>query len=209
MKRNHRIRLNQKAFTIVELLIATAILSTILVMVTTMMVSIGNLYYKGVNQARVQDDVRNITDEVAQHLQLSDAGPLPPAVSPNGKIKAYCIGDTRYTFTLNTQIGNLAAQSPHVLWRDNNPTPDSCATTNTFLASPPPATNGTELIVPNSSLTFFSISNTSPYTVSVGVAFGDLTLLNLNGLNTHCKGNLGDQFCATSTLTTTVAQRIN
>jgi len=206
MKRKHQTRLNQKAFTIIELMIATAVFSTILVMVTIMMISIGNLYYKGVNEARVQDDVRSITDEVAQHLELSDAGPLPPAVSPNGLNHAYCIGDTRYTFTLNRQI---VTQTPHVLWRDTNPTPDSCSTTNTFLTSPPPATNGSELIAPNSRLTFFSISNTSPYTISVGIAFGDTTLLNLSGINTTCKGNIGDQFCATATLTTTVTQRVN
>ena len=56
----------QAGFTIVELMIATAILSTILLLVTTMMINIGNLYYKGVNQARVQDGVRTLADDVGE-----------------------------------------------------------------------------------------------------------------------------------------------
>ncbi len=65
----------QKGFTIIELMIATAVLSTILVMVTVVMVNIGSLYYKGINQARVQDDVRSIADEIIKNIQLNDQPP--------------------------------------------------------------------------------------------------------------------------------------
>lgn len=207
MKHPKRTALNQKAFTIIELMIATVVLSTILVMVTTMMIGIGNLFYKGVNQARVQDDVRSITDDVSQHLQLSDNAPLS-ATSLDSLTHVYCIGTIRYTYILGTQIGTGPGQSPHVLWRDDNPIAGSCSATSGFLNSPPSGLNGTELIAPNSRLTDFTISASSPYTVSVGVAYGDDDLLNLAGLNTTCKGNIGDQFCSTSSLTTTVVQRI-
>jgi prepilin-type N-terminal cleavage/methylation domain-containing protein len=198
--------LNQKAFTIIELMIATAVLSTILIMVTFMMISIGNLYYKGVNQARVQDDVRTISDDVSQHLQLSDSLPLF-AVAGDGT-SAYCIGNTRYTYMLNKQVGSGPGQIAHVLWRDSNPAPNSCSASVGFLNSATPSADGVELIAPNSRLTFFSVSLSSPYTISIGVAYGDNNLLNLSGLNTTCKGSIGDQFCSTGTLTTTVVQRI-
>ncbi|HZL07887.1 MAG TPA: prepilin-type N-terminal cleavage/methylation domain-containing protein [Candidatus Dormibacteraeota bacterium] len=231
MKHIRRTGLNQRAFTIIELMIATAVLSTILLLVTVMMMSIGNLYYKGVNQARIQDDARSIVDDVSQHLQLSDNLPLS-ATSLNGQIHVYCIGTVRYTYVLNRQIGTGATQSPDVLWRDDNPVPGSCATTNGFLNSPPPNLNGTELISPNSRLTGFSISASSPYIMSVGVAYGADDLLCdsgsagdcvFQGLSLHmsqiisglapsgtilCKGNIGDQFCSTAGLTTTVVQRI-
>ena len=203
MKYKRPSQLNQKAFTIVELMIATTILSTILILVTVMMVGIGNLFYKGVNQARVQDDVRTISDDVSQHLQLSDSPPLA-SVSGDGT-GVYCIGDTRYTYVLNQQIGSA---NPHVLWRDSNPTPGSCAATDGFLNNTTPSPDGTELIAPNSRLTYFNISLSSPYTISIGVAYGDDDLLNLAGLNTTCKGSIGDEFCSTATLTTTVVQRI-
>src|SRR5665213_2550121 len=80
MKYNPK-NLNRKAFTIIELMIATSVLSIILLLVTTMMISIGNLYYKGINQARVQDDVRTISDDLSSHLQLSDQAPQP-AITP-------------------------------------------------------------------------------------------------------------------------------
>jgi len=232
MKYTTRPGLNQKAFTIVELMIATAVLSTILLLVTAMMMSIGNLYYKGVNQARVQDATRSITDDVSQHLQLSDNVPLA-AVSLDGQTHVYCIGNTRYTYVLDKQIGTQAGQSPHVLWRDDNPVPGSCSATVGFLNSPPSGLNGSELISPNSRLTAFSISAGSPYSVSVGIAYGDNDQLcdngsagdcNFSGVSPHmnqiisgaispagliiCKGTTGQQFCSTSNLTTTVVQRI-
>lgn len=223
-----------EGFTIVELLIATAVLSTILVLVTVVMVNIGHLYYKGLNQARVQDDTRSITDEVAQHLELGDN--YFKVANSNGTVHAYCIGSERYTYVLYRQIGSDAAkqQSTHVLWRDQNPTPGSCSPTNLpDLSNATPSADGTEMIAPNSRLTAFNIDGTSPYDLSVGVAYGDNDLLcdtgvpnncttgdigtlinngsyapGNQGRNIKCKGNIGDQFCATSFLRTTVLRRL-
>jgi prepilin-type N-terminal cleavage/methylation domain-containing protein len=209
MKRLRRTRLNKKGFTIIELMIATSVLATILLMVTVMMIGIGKLYYKGINQARVQDNVRSIGDELAQHLQLSDQGPqqagTPINVSIAGHpyvINAYCIDNTRYSYIIGVQIGSI----PHVLWRD--PTPSTGCTTPAALNNPG-LSGGTELIAPHSRLTDFTISPlTSPYSISVGVAYGDDDLLTLNGVNTTCKSVTGDQFCSAAGLTTVVVQRI-
>src|SRR5665213_548059 len=178
MTHSHRTKLNQKAFTIVELMIATTILSVILVMATVTMINIGNLYYKGINQARVQDSVRNNTDEVSQQLQLSVLPPETPLVNPvpagDGihQIYAYCIGATRYSYIKNSQIGSDASkhQVAHVLWRDAAP-PSGC-TQNTGLLNIS-LTGGTELIAPNSRLTGFTISLASPYSLSISEAYGD------------------------------------
>jgi prepilin-type N-terminal cleavage/methylation domain-containing protein len=192
-------------FTIIELLIATAVLSTILLLVTSLMINIGKLYYKGINQARVQDNVRSITDEVAQHLQLGDS--FIPVIS--GSEQAYCMGTTRYTYILNKQIGSDAStQSLHVLWRDKNPTPGNCPAALPVLTTPMPSSGGSELIAPNARLTDFTITGSSPYSVSVSVAYGDDDLLNLSGVNTKCKGDIGDQFCATAKLQTIVVRRL-
>lgn len=222
----HKYR-NQQGFTIVELLIATAVLSTILVLVTVLMVNIGNLYYKGINQARVQGATRNITDEVSQHLELSSGVLQATANASYPNIQAYCTSDTRYTFITGVQIGHKAPPGTvgpvyyHILWRDTNPTPGSCQVdaTNGGAMTDASATNGTELIPPNSRLTAFCIgtidaSNTcnvstiSPYTLSVGIAYGDDDLLNVNGISTVCSGIKGDQFCATAHLTTAAVKRL-
>lgn len=184
----HR-KLRQEGFTIIELLISTAVLSTILVTVTIIMINIGNLYYKGVNQARVQDAARNITDEISQRLQLNSQPQVYSAASaPNGS-QAYCVGTTRYTYVLGVQIGTRGPGTPppsavpfqHILWRDTIASAGNCVTASLTSADPSlgsdaggvNAVDGTELITSASRLFNFSISpSTSPYTVKVGVAYG-------------------------------------
>jgi prepilin-type N-terminal cleavage/methylation domain-containing protein len=205
-------RTRQQGFTIVELLIATTVLSVILLLVTIMMTNISNLYYRGVNQSRLQDDVRNTTAEIAQHLELNDQAVTPATHTYNGfAMSAYCLGGTRYSYITDTQIGTGIGQIQHVLWRDSYS--GTCIPVNLSLANPengPSAgTNGTELMAPNSMLTALSISANSPFTLSIGMAYGTTSVLNLNGVNSTCKDGAGDDFCATASLTTTVVQRLN
>lgn len=184
---------HQKGFTIIELMIATAVLSTILVMVTVVMVNIGSLYYKGINQAHIQDDVRSVTDEIIKNIQLNDQP--PSAAAGPVSTQFYCIGRVRYAYVLGAQIGHAAPGTGtvyhHVLWRDTNPTPGSCPTqidpsnpsspqinlTDANLASADAANNGTELMTSNSRLTEFSMTTDSPSVVVVGAAYGDDDLL--------------------------------
>ncbi len=229
----------QAGFTIIELLIATSILSTMLVMVTTMMIGISNLYYKGINQSRVQDAVRGVTEEVGHALQLTDKTPLseasPISFSINGStlaIKAYCIDTTRYSYIIGVQIGSGSNRISHVLWRDDIAATANCLPVNLQLSNPesgPNAgTNGTELATPNSRLNKFTIGLISPYNISVGMVYGDDDLLCSPSVvgscasstvmspqaqytlgDLRCRGKTGDQFCSVSNLTTTVVQRLN
>ena len=224
---------SQQGFTIIELLIATSVLTVILMLATVMITSIGNLYYKGITLSQTQDTVRSITDQLTQDLQLSDGLPsVPdPATPGNPNINtsyaagktmySTCVGTTRYSYALDQQINTDLS---HVLWRDNigsgntcNPVDLSSATPNSILS---PGTNGTELIGPKSRLTAFmiTVSGTSLYNVKLGVAYGDSDLLagtddsNLlagSDFNVGCAGSTGDQFCATDRLITSVIQRLN
>jgi prepilin-type N-terminal cleavage/methylation domain-containing protein len=128
-------RRSEDGFTIIELIIATAVLSIMLVLVTVLMINIGNLYYKGINQSRVQDSVRNITDSIGDQLKLSDKVPQQATSSTDGHTHAYCIGDKRYTYVLGVQIGHGGLDATghetnpaykHVLWQDTNPSPGTC-----------------------------------------------------------------------------------
>ena len=206
-----------------------------LLMATVMMINIGKLYYKGISQARIQDNVRSITDEVSKHLELGDNFFL----RTSGAEQSYCIGSTRYTFILYRQIGDNPLspdyQSKHVLWRDANPTPGSCPAVLPNLAASTPSAGGTELITPHARLTAFTINGSSPYTISVSEAYGDNDLLCDNGTSAdcsppagpssvvtklsngsqsapagtiRCRGEIGDRFCATAILDTTVVRRL-
>ncbi len=200
----------QAGFTIIELMIATAILSTILILVTVMMINIGSLYYKGINQARVQDNVRSIVDELSQHLQLSSSnGVLIGANNFGGTtVSSICFDSVRYSYVLHKQIGSGPSKIAHVLWRDSIPSGGLCTPAN---LTNPSLSGGSELIAPNSRLSDLTISpGSSPYSISVGVAYGDDDLLTGPGTTSPlCKGDSGDQYCATAKLNTIVAKRIN
>lgn len=218
---SRKLRRNQQGFTIIELMVATSVMSVMLVMVTFIMINIGNLYYKGINQSRIQTAARNLSDDLKQHLQLSDglrtgADPAQPGV------QAICIGDTRYTYILNRQVDG----SSHALWRDRNTTPGSC----TFAALPnmgaaTPSPGGVELIPARSRLVEFSVTGSSPYNISIGMAYGDDNVLcnssvggdcalETDSTELHnpghilCKGRQGTAFCATSYLQSTVVKRL-
>ncbi|HSW37394.1 MAG TPA: prepilin-type N-terminal cleavage/methylation domain-containing protein [Candidatus Saccharimonadales bacterium] len=196
----------QKGFTIVELMIATTVLSVILLMATVIITGIGNLYYKGVNQSKIQDAARNIADEVAQNLELGKGYTTASGAPGTHGEKSYCMSTARYTYVLGKQIGTNGLN--HILWRDTVPS-TGCATLDLSLAQP--SAGGVEMIGSGSRLSNFNIlPATSPYTITVFVAYGDDVLLqNPSGTSPTCLGNKSDSFCATAALTTTVVQRVH
>ncbi len=237
MSNYHSLNHTQRGFTIIELLIAMTVLSVILLLASIMMTNIGNLYYKGISQAHVQGAVRATIDEVSQHLQLTDS---TPTIYTSGTTQAYCMGTTRYTYVLGKQLSPTLGidKSQHVLWRDTIPA-NTCASPIPpllpDLSATTPSSGGAELMAPRSRLTNFTISNTSPYTITITLAFGDTDLLCDSGTlgdctstnpstkiwndgsntppigSVRCKGSQatsGQQFCGTAGLTTTVVRRI-
>lgn len=207
LKRN-----DQEGFTIVELLIATAVLSTLLVVVSVMMANIGRLYYKGINQAKMQENVRSVVDDISERLQLNNSNVL---TANNGAVGAYCIGATRYTYVIGAQLKDDPdpGEYKHVLWRDTI-SPGTCSVANLMLDNP--SSNGSELITTRSRLTQFSINRTaSPYVVTMKLVYGDndqiddpsIPGVQTIGAGVKCLSQAGNQFCATASLTTTVVQR--
>jgi hypothetical protein len=221
---NHKILKNQKGFTILELMI-------------------GNLYFKGLTQSRVQSSTRDITDGLVQQLQDSNQV-IESIVEDYGHnqkdnndryVQAVCIGNVRYTFVTNTEIGDNGAYGAssgtfkHIMWRDS--TSANFANNGSFFGScppvnllvPDPSTNifdsGTDLVGPNTLLNPLYngsstnapppvLSSSSPYTINVNLDYGAYDLLNFTGPTVSCNGGVGDKFCATSSLTVTVVQRL-
>ena len=225
---------SQQGFTIIELLIATSVLTLILMLATVMITNIGNLYYKGITLSQTQDTVRSVVDQLTQDLQLADGLPsVPDPVVPGNPnintslvagqtLYATCIGTTRYSYVLDKQI---VTSLPHVLWRDSIGSGSICSPVDLSSTTTPnsaisPGTNGAELMGTKSRLTSLVIttSSASLYTVKVSIAYGEDDLLagadtsNLLGgtdYNVACAGSTGNQFCATDRLTTSVIQRVN
>lgn len=215
-------RRDQHGFTIVELMIATTVLSVILLLVSVMMINLGRLYFKGINQARIQNNVRSTVDEIAQRLQFNGQNPQDGGSVTYGSglppVWATCIGNTRYTHVKTIQLGGAdAGPFKHVLWRDTLRHAGSCPNTadlrennpSSPVISPESNHDGTELIVPRSRIADFYISGTAPYEVILTAIYGDTDLLvNPNQPSAACAGGTGDQFCARASLKTTVGKRL-
>jgi prepilin-type N-terminal cleavage/methylation domain-containing protein len=195
---------DQQGFTIIELMIATAVLSTLILVATIIIINIGNLYDKGVNLAHTQDAVRDITDEMAQDIKFSGysvvsdpnttATPIdgPSSITPRSAVlHAYCVGSVRYSYVIgyelgsNTQIDGVTnpyPTVPAVLWRDTNPNGPNGACSAVDLFSPAALTadgSGVELAPSGTRLTDFAVTGgeTTPYNISVMLVYGDYDLL--------------------------------
>ena len=220
----------EKGFTILEIMIATVVVSVILVLITSVMIGLQNLYNKGLNEERAQDNVRSIVDQIAQEIQASGSVVLDqPGIftatiaGTNYPVNAYCIGSVRYLFVTGLQLGSQTQQS---LWRDSSDSGNKCVFTPTnsnlnIIYNNPNSIvtdNGKELIANGARLTYFKIlppftyPNDPNYTIQLSIAYGNDNQLNpfpFTTTNAKCNGGAGDQFCATASLSTEVAQRDN
>ena len=217
-----------------ELMIAISILSIILLLSSMVLVGIGNLYSKGANLSNVQDTTRNIVENVVSAVQFSgdQLNNGQPAIvhnyvynSSTVQVSAYCFGQTRYSFVTGF---NLPPGWSHILWLDRMSTPGDCFPLDIGQPSPTclgilgcidsQSNSGSELIGANMHIATFDITEYNPqlYSVSVGIGFGakDMFVSNggvptlVNG-NYQCSDSAGQQYCASSYLTTFASERLS
>jgi prepilin-type N-terminal cleavage/methylation domain-containing protein len=207
---------NQAGFTLVELMIATSIFAIILLAATATLIQVGRMYYKGVITSRTQNAARTITDDIARTLQFS-SGEVYRIGPSSGTPPAYavCFADKRLSFALNIQSPEQVA---HALWQDTISTgPATCSTNPVNLTSTNPGgVNGKDLLDPHMRLTKLDVVRSAGdptlevYNVTVGVAYGETDLFNLDGTGNpvSCKGTVvGGQWCAMSEINTQVYRR--
>lgn len=210
---------NKRGFTIIELLIATAVFSVVLLLVATAIVQMGRIYYNGVSRSRTQTITRNISDEISRGIQFSGggssvAGPFYRTVGVSDREGGICINDIIYNFVLDQPLepAGGAGNSPRVLLAH----PGSCSS---FTASSlidvktTPIPNSRELMGEKMRLLDLNvvIGANRTYTINVTVALGTDDLLTdpPRDANTLCKLGHGKQFCAVSKLTSFVQKRVN
>jgi prepilin-type N-terminal cleavage/methylation domain-containing protein len=202
---------SESGFTIIELMIATSVLAVIILLVTVMITSIGNLYYKGVTQSQTQDTTRNIADQLSQDIELADSVPVVVTdthIVPGKTLYALCVGTSRYSYVIGEVLGTNGFQ--HIVWRDK-PSSPGCTPANLTMTDPPGGTNGSELMGAKSQLSALVVntpSGSSLSTITVGVVYGASDLHTGSGTNTTCNGKVGDQFCASDALTVSAIQRV-
>lgn len=223
----------QDGFTIIELLIATAVFSMVLLVLTAGVLSIGRSYQRGVIETRTHTTARAIVDEVSQAMQFSgpdskgtDGTPLNSA--PAGSL-GYCIGSKVYSFKQGVQVtGTTHALVSHPV----NPAA-SCGSASAIPQNLPStaAPGSLELLSDKMRLSKFDVrrvTGTDLYTITIRIVYGEndlicspstvsntcntdtpITATELSAGDINCKNiRSGTQFCAATELTTTVQKRI-
>ncbi len=224
----HKTKNKSGGFTIIELMIAISIFALVLMALSAVMIQIGRAYYRSVYTSRTQDAMRNISDNITRSIQFS-GNPVIKGSSPN--FDAVCIGSTRYTYALNSEVG----AGGQALWRDRVFASGSCDPLD--LSSIPTGNEGSELLSENMRLLAFSVEevpgSTREYVVRIDVGYGDDdqmegadedgdtiedlgdAVADLNDDSTsnivrfRCKpSTINFQFCAVSSLESTVTRRL-
>jgi len=215
-------------FTIVELMLATAVFSLVLIGALAGFLRTGNLFYKGVTLTQTQASAKQVLDDVSNNISDSTGvGDLN-----NSGYTYYCIGDTRYTYTYQTvtegsavNYGNQARGGNFGVIKDqvtNCPTPcwNSCPS-GTYTID-----GGTELLAPNMRVSQFLVckapGTSNLWNINIAVVYNTNT--SSSGLDPgsapvscpagggtptytapSCQGGTSEQqFCAVSNLSTSV-----
>lgn len=213
-----------KGFTIVELMIATMVFATVLLVITSGIIQFTRSYYRGATVAKTQDTARSIIDSVSQSIQFGSA--LPSDMYASGSPQYFCAGGYQFIFNKGTKYDSV--QSPTY----TNPGLYLVQSMNGCNApSNPLPIGGRQLL--NSNMRVTQLTQTflgnGLYSVSVTVAYGDDDLLCDGGEPATCQPNApvltptafasvssdircrltqGSEFCAVSTLSTIVKKRI-
>ncbi len=218
---------NQKAgFTIIELIIATAVFSIILLMATFALLQIGRTYYKGITTNKTQQTSRNVTDEISRAIQFSGSG----ITETTNDSKPFCIGDQRYSYKLNQQVENSINtplnQGYHALVVDSyagcngsSPKISGFDTANPGESGHPAGRELLETHMRLAKLVVKKIADSNLYQVTIRVVYGDSDLLDdkldangnpgTDGVRDSCSSTRqGGQFCAVSELSTVVEKRL-
>lgn len=193
---------NQRGFTIIELMISTAVFSVVLLVVTLGILDINRTYYKGLANSKTQEVARAIIQDVSQAVQFN-GGKISNSIIPGIR----CVGERQYSFVLFQKV----TDNPEVHGLIARTGSDCPSGPNMVLGS-----GETELLGENMRLSKFevrSVNNTPGlYRVTVRVVYGDDDLIDNLGFpgggNTCKSQRAGSQFCAVSELSTVVQQRV-
>jgi len=205
-------------FTILEVLIATMVFTVVLMICIQVVTRIGQLYFKGVTSAQIQDLTRKLSEEFSGQIQFGSGIPYPDTISgndPNLPL-VFCVGDNSYRAIMNRRVGDSITSGPVTSVLLRKPYSGACSFSNTWFD------DATELAIKNMSILKLSIirSTTDPYiwTLDIRLALGDSDIFSYPAVSTDdpavygaaiCKsGILGSQFCATSELSSTILRRV-
>lgn len=216
-------RVNRQGFTVVELLIATAVFAVVLLVAQTSFVEIGHLFYKGVSITQTQDVADHIFQDINGSFQTA-ANIGGSQNSSSGGYDYYCIGNTRYTYRINNETNtdatpdHSAAGNFGVLKDVLNGSGSACAAPcsdtggGSCAAGTVKFNNPIELLGNKMRVEQFDVSQSTTtsnlYNVSIIVAYGENNTLAYSTPGDYstvsCQGDSKNNFCAVSQVNTSI-----
>jgi prepilin-type N-terminal cleavage/methylation domain-containing protein len=197
------IKRTQSGFTIIELMIATLVFSVILVLITTGVLYFTRSYYAGLNRINTQNTARAIVSDISQSIQFTGTA---IATTDDTGASYFCAGGKIYVFKPGVQYqgGAATAANPGLYVV---PQSSGCAS----LASYTNAPGQQQLLGKGMRIAGLTVTKTGAqlYSINLTLLYGDDDLLSATtGVGAHCMSQDGSQYCAVSTLSTTVERRL-
>lgn len=202
-------------FTILEVLIATMVFTLVLMICVQVVTRIGQLYFKGVTSAQIQDLTRKLSEEFTGQIQFGSSIPFPDSITggdPSDPL-IFCVGDNRYRAVFNRSLGDIGVDA--VLKR--------VAYTGICNTADEEFEGATELAIKNMRILKLSIvrSLSDPYiwSLDIRLALGESDMFEyaVEGStdtpevyeSAICDSGIsGSQFCSTSELSSTILRRV-
>ena len=205
----------QEGFTIIELVIATAVFSVVLLIATVAVIMVTNSYVKGDVQAETQDTARSILTTISQDIQFNTASSVNLGTYNSvTNIGDFCLGNDVYVYQLGDEIGGVKSDGTkvyHALLEFSGTGTCPPGTDTGYLGAPQSGDDiAHELLAQNmilETLNIAKIAGTKAYSIKLTVAYGS-NVISPGGVFTCPPEFFGGQFCAVSTLTTAVTPRI-
>jgi len=167
----------QSGFTIIEIMIATLVFSTILIVITAGVLKFTSDYYRGVNSSATQGVAASIVNTIAQAIQVS-GGPSTQTSTTDSVGSYFCVGTKEFVAFVGYQEPAPSGQNAgfFVFTPAGNTPGQGCTSTP---LSDNNWNKGQDLLQPHMRLVNLDVHQQQDTTISIttAVTFGDPDLL--------------------------------
>lgn len=205
-----KLKSNQSGFTILELVIATAVFSIVLLLMTYSIIQISRTYVKGYIVSETGNNLRSIQDQLTQAVQASDNSATSGIYIPaSAGADWFCINGYLYKY----QEGVEQSSSASVFYavKPNGgcgPSTD----VSSYTCSNTPGCNqlvGNNIQIPPGGFSISEIDTANNlYKISISLLYGSPNSYSSNNPPRCLASFAGGEFCAAVQTTTTVGQRV-
>lgn len=212
----------ERGFTVVELLVASAVFSTVLLVALVGFLQIGKIFYKGVTISQTSQSAKSITESLkADIAYASDLSNLTQPHSSAGTVSVsggyftrrfFCAGNVRYTYILGSKVdtSNHNFSSRFGIVRDTLSVPGCPVPTFPIANATEMLGNKTRLseLVINQPASSANFNNLNLYNLGVRVTYGDDDVLqNPTSTSPTCQSGINSStYCYIYNMQTTVVK---